>query len=101
MLITRWQASILPAKEQILLMYRLEGLSPEEEILPVGAIIADHRHPFDEIRTVLSGELFVNVSGNKLLLRSGDRIVIPSNTKHSYQVEKAPDCVSLYANRVY
>ena len=101
MLITRWQASILPAKEQILLMYRLEGLSPEEETIPAGAVIPDHRHPFDEIRTVLSGELFVNVAGNKLLLRSGDRIVIPSNTRHSYQVEKAPDCVSLYANRIY
>lgn len=101
MVVTRWQASILPSKEQILLMYRLEGLSPTEEVIPAGAEIREHRHPFDEVRTVLEGELFVNVSGNKLLLRAGDRIFIPSNTRHSYHVEKGSDCVSLYANRVY
>ena len=101
MLVSRWQASLLPTKEQILLMYRLEGLKPVEETHPSGAEIAEHRHPFDEVRTVLEGELFVNVSGNKLMLRPGDRIVIPSNTRHSYTVQEGPDCVSLYANRIY
>ena len=101
MLISRWQASILPNKEQIQLMYRLEGLSATEEVLPSGASIKEHRHPFDEVRTVIEGELFVNVSGNKLMLRAGDRIVIPSNTRHSYSVESESDCLSLCASKVY
>ena len=102
MIITRWQASLPPTKENLMMMYRMEGLAAEQESIPAGKSVPEHRHPFDEIRTVISGELFVNVSGNKLLLRGGDRIVIPANTRHSYHVESPDeDCTSLCAQRIY
>ncbi len=101
MLITRWQAKVLPTKAQARMIFLAENLSPEEETLPVGASIKDHRHPFDEIRMVLSGELLMSISGNQLLLRPGDRIVIPSNTKHSKSVHGQEPCVCLVAQRPF
>ncbi len=101
MLVSRWQAPILPKREQIVLMLEAEGLKAYEECLPPQLFIPDHRHPFDEVRIVLSGELIIDVSGNKLLLRAGDKIVIPSNTKHSKSVEGDIECVCICSNTLY
>ena len=101
MLITRWQAPIVPSLEQIKKMFLMEGLSPQIETYPANVEISEHRHPFDEIRVVHAGQLMVNVNGNKLLLRAGDRIVIPANTKHSTKTEGDNECVSLYAVRPF
>lgn len=99
MLVSRWQAALLPTKEQVKMIFFAEGLDSVEETLPAQKSIKEHRHPFDEIRMVISGELLVNVSGNQLLLRSGDRIEIPSNTKHHYQAFGNQDCLCVVAQR--
>lgn len=100
MIIRRWQAEKVPTKEQIKMIFDLEGLEPIEETYPPKCEINEHRQPFDEIRVVVSGELLVNVSGNQLLLRAGDRIEIPSNTKHSTKVNGEQECFSIYARRI-
>ena len=99
MIVTRWQAPVLPTLEQARLMFTAQGLQPSEESLPGHAQIKDHRHPFDEIRMVVAGALFLNIAGNQLLLRPGDRIEIPSNTRHSKSNNEAEDCVCLVASR--
>jgi len=101
MIVTRWQAPILPTKEQIKMIFTDEGLEIEEEILPANTKISDHRHPFDEIRMVVSGSLFMNIAGNQLLLRAGDRIEIPSNTKHSNAPEGQESCVCIISQRPF
>ena len=101
MLVTRWQAPLLPSLDQLKQMFRLEGLTPEQETFPPNSEMTEHRHPFDEVRTVISGELHFNVSGNKLLLRPGDRIIIPSNTRHATKVGADKECISLVATRIY
>ncbi len=101
MIVTRWQAPILPTKEQIKMIFAGEGLEIEEEVLPANTKILDHRHPFDEIRMVVSGSLFMNISGNQLLLRAGDRIEIPSNTKHSKAPEGDESCFCIIAQRPF
>ena len=83
------------------MIFRAEDLQPREEILTVDETYPEHRHPFDEIRMILSGELSFNVNGNQLLLRSGDKIIIPSNTKHSQKVLGQDPCVSLVANKPF
>ena len=100
MLVFRWQAPVLPTKEQIIMMFESEGLQTHEEHFPSQTFIQDHRHPFDEIRMLLSGELMVDISGNKLLLRPGDKIVIPSNTKHSKKVEGNTGCISICSSQI-
>lgn len=99
MLVSRWQAALLPTREQVKMMFFAEGLEPHEEVFPPLSGIKEHRHPFDEVRMVVSGELLVNVSGNQLLLRTGDRIEIPSNTKHQYQSYGKEECACVVASK--
>ncbi|MEQ1666272.1 MAG: cupin domain-containing protein [Bdellovibrionales bacterium] len=99
MVVLRWQAPIVPDKKQIRSLFEAEGLTPYEEVFPPETQINWHRHPFDEVRTVVQGEVLFDIAGNQLLLRSGDRIVIPSNTKHSFKIQGTSECVCLVANK--
>lgn len=101
MLVTRWQAPIVPDKRQILMMLEVEGLSPVEELFPSQTLIKDHRHPFDEVMVVAHGQMLLDINGNKLLLRAGDRILIPSNTKHSIRVEGDEECLCICARNTF
>lgn len=100
MLVTRWQAPLVPQKSQILMMLEAEGLTPYEQVLEPKSEIKDIRNPFDEVKTVASGELHLDVAGNKLLLRAGDRILIPSNTRHSLRVDGSEPCVCICAKKI-
>lgn len=101
MVVTRWQAPVLPTLEQIKMIFTAEGLTPSEEVLQPKTLIRDHRHPFDEVRMVISGTLFMNISGNQILLRAGDRIVIPANTRHSKSADGNEACVCVVANKSF
>lgn len=101
MLVTRWQAPVVPNKMQIKLMLEAEGLVTYEEEFPPRTLVPDHRHPFDEVRIVAEGQLLLDIAGNRLLLRAGDKIVIPSNTRHSKQVEGDQPCVCICAQKTY
>lgn len=100
MVVTRWQALLLPSKEQIITIFRNEDLKPEEEVDSPGKT-SDLRNPFDEIRMIVSGEMIMNVAGNKLLLRQGDKIMIPSNTRYSKEIRGDKLCVSIRAFKVF
>ena len=100
MIVARWQAQVVPTKEQVKMMFLAEGLVPHEETYPANAQVKEHRHPFDEVRMVVSGELFINVAGNQLLLRSGDRIEIPSNTRHETMARGSEDCLCILADKI-
>lgn len=99
MLINRWQAPISPSKEQIKLLLEHEGLETFEEIYAPKIKIQEHRHPFTEVRFVLSGELLFQIAGNQFLLRSGDRVEIPANTKHWHVNNGNSDCICICAHR--
>jgi quercetin dioxygenase-like cupin family protein len=101
MIIQRWQAKLLPTPEQARGIFLAEELRPWEETLNPGEQIGDHRHPFDEIRMVVAGELLLNIAGNQVLLRTGDKIMIPSNTRHSKSVHGEQPCVCLVAHRPF
>ncbi len=101
MIVTRWQAPVIPTAEQIKMIFEGEGLNPVEEVLPPRAEIKNLRHPFDEVRMVISGDLLMNISGNQVLLRAGDRIDIPSNTKHSKSANGDEPCMSVVAHRPF
>ena len=97
MLVSRWQAPLLPTRQQMVLMLEAEGLDPEQEVIPGGTQVIDHRHPFDEVRIVVSGQLLLDIAGNRLLLRAGDRILIPANTRHSKQADGQEPCECIFA----
>ena len=83
------------------MIFLADDLNPHEEVLTNKEVYPEHRHPFDEIRMILEGELAMTISGNQLLLRTGDRIMIPSNTKHSQKVLGDGTCLCLVANRAF
>ena len=101
MLVTRWQAPLVPDKKQIFLMFEAEGLQAFEELFDSNTLIQDHRHPFDEVRMVAKGQLILDIAGNKLLLRAGDKILIPSNTRHSIKVEGQDPCICICARKTF
>lgn len=94
MIVRRWLAPLKPSKEQITALFEQDGLEYFEETFEAGTEIPKHRHPFDEIRMIISGKILYNVSGNKVLLKPGDKITIPSNTLHSKFIEKEA-CLSI------
>lgn len=100
MLVNRWQAPMVPTKDQLKMILNKEGLECSEEHYPTQTKITDHRHPFNEVRVIVDGELIVNVAGNQLLLRAGDRIEIPANTKHSHFTQNT-ECTCLFAERPF
>ena len=97
MLVRRWIAPLKPSLGQIKALFEREGLSGFEESLEASAFIPPHRHPFDEVRMIVKGEMLYDISGNKLLLREGDRITVPSNTLHSQKAGVRENCLSICA----
>ncbi len=97
MIITRWQASIIPTKEQVLTMFQNEGLEPHEDVVTPQQSISDFTKPFHEILMVVEGELLITISGNQLLLRAGDRIRVPAHTKQSKKNSSPQNCVYIYS----
>lgn len=95
MIIRRWLAPLTPSKEQIIALFEKDGLEYFEENFEPKAKIPKHRHPFDEVRMIVKGEILYDVSGNKVLLRPGDKIIVPSNTLHSKTVQKNEPCLSI------
>lgn len=100
MIIHRWQAPLTPTLAQIQMILMEEGLEPMMEQLLPSQKISEHRHPHHEVRVVLEGELLFNVAGNQVLLRPGDRIEVPANTRHFHQAQPQIGCVSVVANRL-
>lgn len=100
MLIHRWQAQQLPTKSQITMLLQSEGLDTFEEQFQPNVKINEHRHPFGEVRIVISGELMFNIGGSQFLLRAGDRVEIPANTRHSHASQGDEPCVCICAQRI-
>ncbi len=102
MLITRWQAPQLPTVTQIKIIFKTEDLEAQQEEYLPGEEVREHRHSFDEVRMVVAGSLAINVSGNQLILHAGDKIEIPSNTKHSTKNnDPEKSCTCIYARRPF
>lgn len=99
MIITRWQAPIVPSKEQVHMILESEGLDPVDEFYEPQVKVHEHRHPFAEVRVIISGEMLFNISGNQFVLRPGDRLEIPANTRHSHTAQGSSPCTCVCAQR--
>ena len=91
----------MPSLDQLKMILHSEGAEIQEEEFPAASEVREHRHPFEEIRIIYRGSMIFNFTGNKILLRPGDKIVIPPNTKHSMHVQSEEDCLSVVAYRPF
>ncbi len=93
MIVHRWQGVKTLTTEEIKKCYQIKKDQDFVlETIPKGQSIKDHLHGFLEIRILCQGELLCNISGNQILLRPGDKIEIPANTKHSYTNNSKESC---------
>lgn len=53
-------------------------------LVPPGGGPAPHRHDFEEMFTVLDGEIEANFRGRKSVVRTGETINIPANAPHEF-----------------
>jgi quercetin dioxygenase-like cupin family protein len=100
MIVHRWQAPTKPTLEQVHLIFESEGLDPVNEIYNPAEKVSDHRHPFKEVRFLVDGEMLFKIAGTQLLLRAGDRIEIPANTKHSHIAQGTSQSLCVCSKRV-
>jgi quercetin dioxygenase-like cupin family protein len=99
MIVQRWEAPLTPDKTQITRQYLSEGLEVFEEVYHPNQQVVEHRHPFCEVRTLVAGEMLFNIAGNQFLLRPGDRVEIPANTRHTHTAQGNQPCVCLVGYR--
>jgi mannose-6-phosphate isomerase-like protein (cupin superfamily) len=55
-----------------------------EMLVPPGGGPPPHRHDFEETFIILEGELDAAFRGNKMVVRAGDTVNIPSNAPHQF-----------------
>ena len=53
--------------------------------VPAGGGPPPHRHDFEEMFTVLDGEVEVTFRGETLVLRSGESVNVPANAPHGFR----------------
>lgn len=90
---------MLPSRELALMILESEGLEPYEEVYQPQMKVPEHRHPFCEVRMIVKGEMMFNIQGNQFLLRAGDRVEIPANTKHSHIAQSSEGCICICGQR--
>ena len=100
MIIQRWQAPMPLTLNQAQLIFESEDLDCIEEVYQPQQRVKEHRHSFSEVRILIAGEMLFNISGNQFLLRPGDRVEIPANTRHSHVAQGNEACLCLCAERI-
>lgn len=101
MVIERWLAPLKPSEAQLKVLFDREGLDPTPEEVAPHWKTKDHRHPFSEVRVVVSGELSFSIAGNTFLLRPGDRVEVPANTRHWHANNSDQPCICICAYRPF
>jgi len=100
MIIQRWFAQLPPEKEILKSLMLKSNLDVLEEALEPSKKIQEHKHSLTEVRVIVSGEMLIGIAGNQVLLRAGDKIEIPANTRHYKQNNGKEVCESLVSFRM-
>lgn len=64
-------------------MFHTEGMTIAYVDVEAGAELPEHAHFHEQVSNMLEGEFEFVLGGEKMLLRPGDSLVIPSNVPHS------------------
>lgn len=87
LIVKRWDSSQGPLQLSALRQeLQSEGLNTAWWSEVPGVRVAEHEHPFPEARWVLSGYLRIYVEGEIIDLGPGERLDLPSGTKHGFEV---------------
>ncbi len=70
-----------------------ERLTLARILLREGATVPEHRHPHEQVATVLEGSLRFRIGDETRVVRSGESVVVPSDSEH--EVEALEDSIVL------
>src|SRR5206468_3690692 len=68
-------------------------------LVPPGGGPPPHRHDFEEMFTILEGEIEFIFRAAKSILRTGEIVNIPANTPHWFRSQSERPALSLFAGR--
>ena len=66
-------------------------------MLKKGCSVPEHSHHNEQIAAILSGALEFNLSGEKIVVRAGEILVIPANVPHSATALEDTEDLDLFA----
>jgi len=76
------------------------GYDVTRYVYPPGTYFPPHSHRVNKIDAVLSGQFRMSMHGVQIVLRAGDRLVVPKDVVHDAEVLGDEPVVSLDAVRV-
>ena len=77
--VLNWQHKNLPAKNKMIGRFCIIDM-----FVPPGGGPPPHRHDFEETFIILEGEVDATFRGNKMVVRAGDTVNIPSGAPHQF-----------------
>jgi quercetin dioxygenase-like cupin family protein len=86
--ITRWNKPAPPTQDELLQIYRQEGLSPYAWSNGPGDVYPAHEHSYHKVLYVVRGSITWSLPelGQEIETTSGDRIDLPQGTRHAARV---------------
>jgi quercetin dioxygenase-like cupin family protein len=64
--------------------------------LAAGAVLPPHRHPHEQVSTVLSGAVRFTVGGQEHALSAGATVFIPGNVEHSAIADVEAEVIDVF-----
>lgn len=82
--VTRWEGRKEPDEKRLREAYTAEGLKPYRWSNSPGDVYGAHHHGYHKVIYVVRGSIVFGLpaTGEKLLLRAGDRLDLPPGVEH-------------------
>jgi quercetin dioxygenase-like cupin family protein len=92
---TYTRALALPRGAQLQVLYGLPLTTPSvlQIRVPPGFVIPYHHHPLDEILSLVTGTVDIELAGKKMRIRSGGMMVMPANVPHLARCVGVSECI--------
>lgn len=72
------------------------GITLMRAVLSAGARVPGHRHPHEQVTTVLAGCLRITIAGQDHLLQPGTTAFVPGNVEHSALAEADTEVLDVF-----
>jgi quercetin dioxygenase-like cupin family protein len=78
------------------IMANSDKLMLTEHTLENGAVLPEHNHPHEQLVYLISGEIVVEMGGEKFKVAKGDSLVIPSEVNHKVTASKQAVALDIF-----
>ena|SRR3989338_5612289 len=97
--IVSWNRHYLPEETHLREQLNREGYSVFLWADSAGTTYPPHSHEVDESIWVIKGEIAFGIGGREYLLKTGDRLLLPSGTTHTATIPDSGKCFYLVGQK--